>query len=384
MLKKDFIYLDNAATTFPKPEGVTKAVTDCLSNYAANPGRGRNPLVKRANEQLELTRLTLARFLGAKPEQLIFVPSATYAINIVMQGISLIYGDTLYMSPFEHNAVVRCADHLNKSHSVRVETLPLAKDGTFDEEETRRWFASAPPKLVVITHASNVTGDILPIQDIINLTHEYGGKVLIDAAQTVGIHTPLLDGCNYDFLAFSSHKGLYGMPGSGGLVIKDHTEVLQPLIYGGTGINSEDVLMPLALPERFESGTHSLPSIISMLAGVQWLEATGLDIVRTRVSKLTQQLLNGLSSLNISVVGHDSIHGNTGVVSFIISDVGPQEINALLDEYGFCIRSGLHCAPFAHQRLGTFPNGTVRISPAYFNTEDDINSLLNAVEGLCI
>lgn len=386
MIKVDTIYLDNAATTFPKPTEVKEAVYECLCKYSTNPRRGNNPLVKIANEKLEKTRFLLAKFLGASSEQFVFIPSATYGINIVMQGTKFVQDETLYISPFEHNAVARCAEHLKKEKCINVRMLAINKDGTLDIEETERWFATNPPKLVVIVHANNVTGDILPIKEVTDLAHRYGGKVLIDAAQTVGLHTPRLDTYNYDYLAFSSHKGLYGIPGSGGLIIKDGPDTIEPLIYGGTGINSEDINMPLTLPERFEAGTFSLPAIVSMLAGIRWLEKCGRNSVFTKVDRLRQQLVAGLSelsSLGVQVIGQKSIHGNVGTVSLTVAGISPQEINRVLDSEGLCVRSGLHCAPLAHKTLGTFPNGTVRVSPAFFNTEEDVNKLLKIISALC-
>jgi len=376
------VYLDNAATTFPKPKEVIETVADCLNTYAANPRRGRNPLSRAAGEVMDRTRASLARMLGASPEQLVFVPSATYGVNLVLQGIGMSSGDVLYISPFEHNAVVRCLEYLRKTRKIHVRVLPIDRDCVLDVEKARRWFAATPPKLVAMVHASNVTGDILPIKDVIDLAHRYGGKVLIDGAQTVGIHTPRLSDYDYDFLTFSSHKGLYGIPGSGGLLIKKSPELLEPLIYGGTGVNSEDVAMPLASPERFEAGTHALPAIVSMLAGMQWLEGVGVDNVRAKVDQLSHRLISGLSSLGIQVVGRRAAYGNSGIVSFTMADVSPEEVNRVLDAEGICVRSGLHCAPLAHQTLGTFPNGTVRVSPGYFNTEEDVEKLLSVLEAM--
>ena len=379
----DVVYLDNAATTFPKPGEVVEAVTECLRSYAVSPRRGRNPLSRAAEKEMDRARTGLAKMLGVSPDHLIFMPSATYAINLVLQGMGMSSGDILYISPFEHNAVVRCAEYLRQTRGVQVRELPIDRDCNLDVHEARRWFMTAPPKLVAVVHASNVSGDILPIKEVADLAHEYGAKVLVDGAQTVGAHTPQLDNCGYDFLTFSSHKGLYGIPGSGGLVINSDPELIRPLIYGGTGTNSEDTVMPSTLPERFEAGTHALPSIVSMRAGVQWLESVGIDKVRMKVEGLTRRLINGLTSLGIGIVGCRSRHGNSGVVSFTMGGISPEELNRVLDSEGICVRSGLHCAPLAHHTLGTFPNGTVRVSPGYFNTEADVDRLLEVIEALC-
>ncbi len=371
------IYLDNAATTFPKPKIVTQAVNDCLCNYAANPKRGTSPLVKVANEQLELARTALAKHLGCATEQLIFVPSATFGINQVIQGYPLRAGDNIYLSPFEHNAVARSAEFLREMKGVEVRPLPMDRACNLDIEETHRWFSAKPPRLVAITHASNVTGDILPIERVIELAHKHGGKVLIDGAQTVGVYTPRLDEYDYDFLAFSSHKGLYGIPGAGGLVIKSGGLELMPIVFGGTGINSEELTMPDSAPERFEAGTHSLPAIVSMRAGLEWLQGVGFETVRSRAAGLCEELIAELEVLpGARVVGRQSPHGNTGVVSLVFDWVTPQEVGAMLDSEGISVRAGLHCAPLAHTAFGTMPNGTVRISPSYFSAREDLAKLL--------
>lgn len=373
-------YLDNAATTFPKPAHVAQAVDDCLRNYAANPRRGSNPLVRLANEQLDLTRESMARHLGCGIEQLVFVPSATYGINLAMRGCSLRRGDTIYLSPFEHNAVARSAEFLRLNEGVEVRELPMDKFCNLDVAETRRWFGAKPPSLVAVTHASNVTGDILPLKRIIELTHEFGGRVLVDGAQTVGLHTPPMNEYQYDFLAFSSHKGLYGIPGSGGLVIRGAGRELTPLVFGGTGSYSEGVAMPEAMPDRLEAGTHSLPAIVSMRAGLEWLESISVERISLHVTRLCDEFAEALDKqFGAHVIGRRSLHGNTGVVSFTMDWLSPQEIASVLDKQGISVRAGLHCSPKAHSKLGTLPHGTVRVSPSYFTTREEVDALLQVV-----
>ena len=381
-MKMDFIYLDNAATTFPKPSHVINSVTECLNEFAVNPRRGINPLVKKANDKLEATRRKLSSIFGVDSKQLSFVPSATYGINIIIQGINLSFGETVYISPFEHNSVLRSVMHVKGQSGINVKVLPIDGNCILDVEQTEMLFAAYPPRLVITTHASNVTGDIMPIKEVIEISHCFGGKVLIDAAQTVGLYTPKIDKYDYDFLAFSSHKGLYGIPGSGGIIIKDITELPAPLIFGGTGINSEDINMPDFVPERYESGTLPLPSIISMLAGVEWIEEMGAEQIAEKVNILKQKLLKGLSDMEVKIYGHSSSYGNIGIVSFNVLGFSPQDIDSLLDSKKICIRSGLHCAPLAHKKIGSYPNGTIRVSPSYFNTENEIDVFLDIINQL--
>jgi cysteine desulfurase family protein len=379
------VYLDNAATTYPKPNEVITTVSKCVTDYAASPRRGSNSLTRLADEQLSLARNTVASYLGARPEQIVFVPGATYGVNIAMQGLDYVSGDSVYVSPFEHNAVMRTAEHLRQTKGVQLRNLPVDRFCHLDISAAEQAFAAHPPKLVAIVHASNVSGDILPIKEVTDLAHQYRGKVLVDAAQTVGLHTPKLSDYEYDFLVFSSHKGLHGIAGAGGLLIKDMPpSLIEPLIYGGTGMNSEDLLMPTRLPERFEVGTHSLPAIVSMVAGIRWLDSIPVECVLKRIRNLQRQLIYGLSRLGISILGQNSQHGNIGVVSFNIPGFDPEEANRVLDAEGFCVRSGLHCAPAAHKTLGTFPRGTIRVSPGYFNTEADIAEFLRVIESMCV
>jgi len=373
------IYLDNAATTFPKPPEVIKAVTDCLNNYAVNPQRGRNSLVERATAQMDVARTRLAGLFGASAGQLVFVPSATYGINLVMQGCHLKRGDTIYVSPFEHNAVVRCAEHLRDSKGIQWRLLPIDRDLSLDSDKMCRAFEFDRPSLVVVTHASNVTGDFLPIKAIIDASHRYGAKVLVDAAQTVGCYTPTLPEHNYDYLTFSSHKGLYGMPGAGGVIIRNPAQELSPLVFGGTGIRSEEIAMPTSLPDRFEAGTAPLPAILSMLAGAEWLGSIGLEDISKRQTHLRKLLVSGLHEIYGVTVHGSNTADNIGTVAFTSNIYSPQELNVLLDDKGICVRSGLHCAPLAHQTLGTFSLGVVRVSFSWFNVAEDINTLLRVL-----
>lgn len=383
MMTMNGIYLDNAATTFPKPSCVTQTVIDCMCNYAANPKRGVNPMVRLANDQLNEARNVLSAHLGCNMEQLVFVPSATYGLNFILQGYPFEQGDTIYLSPFEHNGVARTVDFLRNSKGISVRQLAIDSNCRLDVGQTRRWFGAEPPRIVVLSHASNVSGDILPIKQIIDLVHEYGGKVLIDAAQTVGVYTPRMDEYNYDFLTFSSHKGLYGIPGSGGLVIKEGAAKIQPLIYGGTGNHSEGLDMPLQMPERFEAGTFSLPAIISMKAGIKWLEKNGIQNVSSRITFLCDRLVSFVDATpGVRVIGRKGQDGNSGIVSIVFDWISPQEVNTVLDIAGISVRAGLHCAPMAHNQLGTMPNGTLRVSPSFLNSKDDIDLFCNFIDGI--
>lgn len=374
------IYLDNAATTFPKPSSVVEAVTDCITRYGVAPRRGIHSLAREAEEALQSTAEELKRRVGAELGTVVFVPSATYALNVIMQGMDLGLGDCIAISPFEHNAVARCAEWLRAQRGVQWLLLPIKSDGTLDVDAFVRQLGRYRPKLVVITHASNVNGRLMPVVDCTRIAHQFGAKVLIDGAQTVGAYDSDFKHCDYDYLAFSSHKGLYGISGAGGLVIRRGEDTLQPLVHGGTGSASELLTMPDELPDRLQAGTLPLPSIVSMKAGSEWISQVGETRIRQHVQSICRTLMSGLVSIpSVKLVDGCSSDG-VGIVSFTSDMYTPQEISMILDASGICTRAGLHCAPLAHRTLGTLPRGTVRVSISYFNTEEDAHSLLAALD----
>lgn len=373
-------YLDNAATTFPKPAEVGGAIARCLTGWVVDPERGSHAIAAAAGSEVEKSRTKLAEHLGVGEESLSFVPSATYGINTIMQGLKLPPDTGLYVSPYEHNAVARCAEHLRLTRNVEYRKLPAHPVELIDLREMEAQFQRLGPGLVVVTHASNVTGDILPLKEIIEVTHKYGGRVLVDGAQTVGLHTPNHSVYEYDFLAFSSHKALFGIPGSGGLAILGQQDEVMPLVYGGTGTESRNMVMPTS-SKRFEAGTHAVPAIVSMLAGIEWIETMGTETINQKTADLCSMLIEGLRLFQpgVRLIGRTSPFGNIGIVSFTIIGVSPQEAGMVLDAKGICVRTGLHCAPWAHECFGTLPHGTIRVSPSFFSSEADIDSLLETI-----
>lgn len=375
------IYLDNAATTFPKPQTVVQAVMECLTHYAVSPLRGSGDQVDIANKALDDCRVALAEEFCVSPNQVVYAPSATYAINLVLKGFPFSHGDIVYSSPFEHNAVARCLHFLQNAGLIRWRLLPIDSDGHVDELAVVRQFSVAPPRLVVISHASNVTGDLLPVDAIVRLTHQFGGLILLDAAQTVGLYTPSINTIEFDFAAFSSHKGLYGIQGAGGLVIRHpKSDVLTPLVHGGTGTQSEQLDMPDESPERFEAGTHNLPAIVSMHEGLKWIVKTGKAAIREKVRSLCDYLEDLLLDIpGVRIHGRRCTEGNVGIVSFDVDGILPQELAVYLSSRKISIRAGLHCAPLAHRTLGTLPYGTIRVSPGFFNEQAEIEEFVCAV-----
>lgn len=375
------IYLDNAATSWPKPTEVLKAMTEVLERAGGNPGRSGHRLSIAAARVIYDTREEIARFFGiSNPLRVIFTGNATYAINLALKGI-LKPGDHVVTSSMEHNSVMRPLRNLEKQ-GVRLSIVPCAADGSLDVKDLEK-AVSSTAKLVVVTHASNVVGTILPLAEIASMTHQAGALLLVDAAQTAGAIPIDVKAMGIDLLAFTGHKELQGPPGIGGLVIADHVDVsrVEPLIQGGTGSRSDSEEQPDDLPDKFESGTANLVGIAGLGAGLKWVTDRGIDEIRNHLKKLSQTLIDGLSVLpKVKVYGTLDPERSITIFSFTVAGKQVSEVGLRLDEeYGVLSRVGLHCAPLAHKTIGSFPEGTVRLSPGLFTTMNDIQEAIQAI-----
>jgi len=375
------IYLDNAATTWPKPERVYQAVDTCLRTMGANPGRGGHSMARAASMLLYETREALAELFGiVDANQVVFTHNATDAINMAIFGI-VNPGDTVVTTAMEHNAVAR-AVRVAESRGAYVKVIPCNATGRLDMEVMAAAIKQKP-KLVIMTHASNVTGTIMPVAEVGKLTKKLGVTLLVDAAQTAGVEAIDVTSMGIDVLAFSGHKGLLGAQGTGGLYVHEAISV-KPLRVGGTGSLSESDIQPEFMPDRLESGTPNTPGIASMKAGVEFILATGRSKIQAKEMELTSFLLAGLRQITeATVYGLQTPHGRTAVISFTLAGRDSGQIAHLLDQnYEIACRSGLHCAPWAHQSIGTLKTGTVRLSPGYFNTEEEVEQTLVAIREL--
>jgi cysteine desulfurase / selenocysteine lyase len=376
------IYLDHAATSWPKPPEVISAMADFLERAGGNPGRAGHRLSIEAGRIVYSVRDTLALFFNASdPLRIIFTANATQAINLCLYG-DLRLGDHVITSSIEHNAVMRPLRDL-ESRGVDLSVIPCNQDGSIDPESIAR--AMRPTtRIVAVTHASNVTGTILPIAEIADVAHKSGALLLVDASQTAGVLPIDMQAMNIDFLAFTGHKGLQGPQGTGGLVIGDRVcaEEMEPLWRGGTGSLSEFEIQPSDLPDKFESGTLNGPGIAGLGAGVQYIMKRGIDAIRAQELELTQQLAEGIKSIGgVTVYGPDDISCRTSIVSFTAAAHRVSEIGLRLDEeFGILSRVGLHCAPAAHRTVGTFPEGTVRLALGVGTTREEIASVIEAIK----
>jgi cysteine desulfurase / selenocysteine lyase len=374
------IYLDNAATSFPKPEVVYRAVDHALRNIGANPGRGGHRPTLEAGRLLFEVRETAAQFFAVGDSaRIAFTSGATEAINTALFGL-LRPGDRVVTSTMEHNAVTRPLRALQE-RGVQIVKVPADKRGLIHPSAIRE-ACSLPTRMVVLSHCSNVTGTLQPIEEIGPWCRREGILFLVDAAQSAGLFPLNVEAMGIDLLAVPGHKGLMGPPGTGFLYVHEGLNPL-PLIYGGTGAHSHSDLPPLEMPESLESGTLNTPGLAGLKAGLDFLLAEGAA-VRAHEVDLMKQLLEGLGSIDeVELYGplDPLLHG--GALSFNLVGRDPSEIGFLLDhDHGISVRVGLHCAPDAHSTIGTFPRGTVRVSPGYFNTAEEIDYFIASVAAL--
>jgi cysteine desulfurase family protein len=376
------IYLDNAATTFPKPIEVVNAVANAIKKYGVNPGRSSCELSIKTAGLVYECRKAVADFFEAKgPESVVFTLNCTLAINMVLKGL-LKPGDHVVISCFEHNAVVRPLKKLCNSHISfsKVEIYPKNKEKTLLEFSK---VVNEKTKLLVCLHASNVWGIRLPIEEIVDFAHKKGIQVLVDAAQTAGVIKINLKKSKIDFLCVSGHKNLYG-PCGVGLLISDNIEKLDTILEGGTGTNSIFLDQPNEIPEKFESGTLNVPGILGLKKGIEFVNNLSTENMFKHKFELILYLYNNLSQISYIELYTDkpNFEHHVPILSFNVKNKKSEEVAFFLNSENICVRAGLHCAPLAHAFFKTLDKGAVRISPSIFTTKDNIDFLLNAIKKL--
>lgn len=373
------IYLDNAATTFPKPRQVYEAVLDCMENYGANPGRAGHKLAMRAGREIYECRENIAKLLNvSNPMSIVFTHNATDSLNLAIKGV-VKSGDHIITTSIEHNSVIRPIKALEKN-GVENTIVKCDKYGHLDPNDIKK--AIKPnTKLIVTTHASNVCGTIVDIESVGNIAKENNVLYLVDASQTLGVYDIDIQKINVDMIAAPGHKCLLGPQGTGMLYIRDGLEV-NILKEGGTGSNSEDLFQPNMMPDRYESGTHNTPGIAGLNAGVKFILETGIDKIRKHEEELCEYMLTKLTEVpNIKIYGPLDSKKRAAVISINIGDIDSGEVTFILDDmYEIATRSGIHCSPLAHKTLGTLRQGTVRFSLGYFNTKEDIDKAVEALK----
>ncbi|MEZ6034315.1 MAG: aminotransferase class V-fold PLP-dependent enzyme [Planctomycetaceae bacterium] len=378
------MYFDNAATSFPKPDCVCDAVDHWMRGGAASAGRGTHRQAEVASQLIDECRRQLATLLGVTtPAQIVFTLNCTDSLNTVLQGL-LKPGDAVVATALDHNSVLRPLEALRNRSGVHVETVPFDPvTGLIDQQRFSDVLASGDFRLVVLNHASNVTGRVQPVAELARIAHANGVFVLLDAAQTAG-HWPLnMTELDVDFLAAAGHKGLLGPLGTGILCIRRGLETkLQPLRFGGTGTSSESLTQPDHMPARFESGNLNLPGIAGLHAATKWILTEGVEKLQTHIHTATTRLLNELGQIeNVHILRPCLESDNCGIVSFNIQGMDCHDVAMVLDQsFDIQVRAGLHCAPLLHELLQTADHhGAVRLSPGVFTTDIEISNILNAV-----
>lgn len=375
------VYLDNAATSKDKPEETYRAMDYFLRNINCNPGRGGYDLSLEAGRHILQTRETIAELFNVpQSNQVIFTGNVTQALNTALQGL-LQTGDHVVTTSLEHNAVIRPLNALKERLGISYTIVQTGAEGFLDPEKVKT-AVTGQTRLIVVTHASNVIGTILPIEEIGLIAEEYGLDYVIDAAQTAGCVDIDFQKCRASVLAFTGHKHLLGPMGTGGFCIKKEVaKRVMPLVEGGTGSISQSEYQPEFLPDKFESGTLNAVGIVGLGAGVRYLLSVGIPKVRKKEMELTDRFLQGLEELpGVTVYGPRDAVRQTGTISINLVNMDNAQACFILDqEYGVMARPGLHCAPLAHRTIGTFPQGTLRFSIGHFNTREDIDYTLHCL-----
>jgi cysteine desulfurase family protein len=378
------IYLDNAATTWPKPDCVVNAMTRYMRDVGANPGRSGHRLANEAERVRRSTRESVAALVGLPdPMGIVFTLNATAALNLVLHGL-LRPGSHVVVTGMEHNAVMRPLASLG-DQGVTVSLAPGTPEGTVAAGAIEACLRPET-RLIVAIHGSNVCGTLLPVREIGAVARRHGVPLLVDAAQTVGCVPIDMTADNLTLLAFSGHKGMLGPTGTGGLAIHESFDVgsLAPWVHGGTGSRSAQTRQPDFLPDKFEAGTPNIVGLAGLDAGARFILERGVPAIRDRERRLTRRLIDGLSTVpGVRVLGTGNADLQTAVVSFVVAGRQVSDIALALDErYAIMCRPGLHCAPQAHQTLGTFPEGAVRFSASPHTTEAEVDRAVEAVAAL--
>ena len=377
------VYLDNAATTFPKPEEVYLAMDEANRTYAVNAGRGSYRVAQYASKVIDDTRNEILKLVhGDKGTSVVLVPSVTIALNQILHGLSFVAGDIVYVSPYEHNAVARTLNLISKRKGIVIRELPINEETLeIDLDRVRYQFSREQPKCVCVTHVSNVTGYILPIVDLLNEAKKYDAITILDASQSLGLLEVNVKKIKADFIAFAGHKTLYGPLGVAGFIINSGV-VLDEFIVGGTGSDSLNLNMPQSIPNKYEAASSNIVAIAGLYAALKWLNVAE---IYEHEKKLTDYLVKKLTNIpNIKLYLPNNQESHISIVSFNINGYKAEDLGMILDEdFDIAVRTGFHCAPFIHKYLKNEEcRGTIRLGLGFFNTISEVDILENALSDL--
>jgi len=382
-MSSDLVYLDNAATTYPKPRDAREAMLREYAALGASPGRGGYDLAEQAELVVRQTRKRLARFFGSQdPDRVVFASNATDALNLALHGL-LRPGDHVVSTRLEHNSVLRPLHHLRECGAIEYDLVHFDDRGFVDPRNIARAMKSNT-RLVALCHASNVLGSVQPVAEIGRLCAERGVLLLLDAAQSAGVVPMDMSAWGVSALAFTGHKSLYGPTGSGGLVVQPGVEIA-PSRFGGTGVDSLNLDHTPSYPHRLEAGTVNLLGVLGLSAGLDFLESRGgVEAIHAREMSLLKRLRQGLAKLRrVRVYTPEDLTNRVAVLLANVEGLRPADAGAILDaDYGIAVRVGLHCAPLVHEDLGACPAGAIRFSLGAFNTEEDIDAAVAAMAAM--
>ena len=372
-------YFDNAATTYPKPESVYKAMDEFYRTSGANAGRGSYGLASNAKQMIDETRMLVKQVLQCPSKQVIFTPTATIALNMIIQGMIEAGARQIYISPFEHNAVTRVLHAYEETGRIKVAQLCVTNTLKYDLERIRYQFEEDRPDMVIISHASNAFGLVAPVEEIFKLSKKHNAVTVADMSQTAGIVESNTGLSCFDFAVFAGHKTMYGPTGISGFVMNPEIK-LPPILYGGTGIESANQDMPEGLPERYEMGTVNISGIAGLNAALKWNLEIGMQKLAAAEKLHRNRLLSILQDYRwIRPIGIYPDNEYVGIVSCVIEGVSSDSAGSIFSERGIAVRTGLQCAPLAHRFMRTFPAGTIRFSVGYFTSDADYGELETAL-----
>lgn len=375
-------YFDNAATTYPKPDQVYDFMDSFYRSNGGSAGRGNYELANTTKGLIDDTRDRLKRLLRCPAKQVVFEPTATIALNIIIQGIIRTGAKNVYISPFEHNAVTRVLNHYEKNGDITVYELSVTKTLEYDLKRIRYQFDSVKPDFVIVSHASNVIGLLAPVEKIFSLAKGYGAITLVDMAQTAGLVDINVGLETIDFAVFAGHKTLMAPTGISGFVMNPAVQPL-PVLFGGTGYDSANQDMPSSLPERYEIGTLNTVGVAGLNAALRWIEEKTIQYLYECEEQQRHRLISLLERYDfLSIVGNEEGRKYVGIVSCVMEGISSDSAGSIFSEQGISVRTGLQCAPRAHRFLDTFPEGTIRFSVNALTSDDDFLALENALENI--
>lgn len=375
-------YFDNAATSYPKPDEVYNFTDKFYRNYGGNAGRGNYKLAYGAKQIIDETRNILREILHAPAKEIIFTPTATIALNMIIQGVILRDAKNIYVSPFEHNAVTRTLYHFEKIGKIKVDTLAVKNSLQYDLTRIKYQFEELPPDFVIVSHASNVIGLIAPVEKIFAQAQKYNAVTLVDMAQTAGLVEFNAGLDTVDFAVFAGHKTLFAPTGIAGFLMTPKFN-LPPIIFGGTGYDSANLEMPETLPQKYEAGTLNIAGIAGLNAALKWIQAQTVKKIFQAEKNNRQKLLTLLQKYDfINIIGNNKNLEYVGIVSCTFDGISSDVAGNIFAERNIAVRAGLQCAPNAHKFLGTYPAGTVRFSVNIFNNDADFQELKIALDDI--